>query len=60
MSSHAAGFSSAPGVHGPRGDSRSAFERLGRYAHWLAPLLIAGLLGACTFIMFAARGTAVI
>jgi hypothetical protein len=31
-----------------------------RYAHWLAPLLTAGLLGACTFLMFVARGAAVI
>ena len=39
-------------------------ERLSRWercAHWLAPLLTAGLLGACTLLMFiAARGTSVI
>lgn len=54
MSSHAAGLS------GPSG----SLERLSRWercAHWLAPLLTAGLLGACTYLMFlAARGASVI
>jgi hypothetical protein len=55
MISHAAGLVGRSGLR--------AVERLGRWercAHWLAPLLTAGLLGACTFLMFAARGAAVI
>lgn len=61
MSSHAAGL---PGVGAGRRNSTSTFERLSRwerYAHWLAPLFTAGLLGACTYLMFlAARGASVI
>jgi hypothetical protein len=51
----------APGWAMP---SPRALERLTRWercAHWLVPLLTAGLLGACTFLMFfAARGASVI
>lgn len=56
MISHAAGYDGRV--------NSSALERLGRWercAHWLAPLLTVGLLGACTFLMFfAARGASVI
>ncbi len=63
MSSQAAGFAGAAGVSARRATPPAPVEplgRLGRCAHWLAPLLAAGLLGACTFLMFAARGAAVI
>jgi hypothetical protein len=63
MSSHAAGLAGRSGPRARGGNSRTTLERLGRWercAHWLAPLLTAGLLGACTFLMFAARGVAVI
>jgi hypothetical protein len=63
MSSHAAGLAGPAGLRARGTNSPTAFERLGRWercAHWLAPLLTAGLLGACTFLMFAARGAAVI
>ena len=39
----------------------TGLARWERCAHWLAPLLTAGLLGACTLLMFfAARGGSVI
>ncbi|HLJ37189.1 MAG TPA: hypothetical protein VKT54_02140 [Steroidobacteraceae bacterium] len=64
MMTQAAGFSRPAGPNVRRRDSASALERLGRWercAHWLAPLLTAGLLGACTYLMFlAARGGSVI
>jgi hypothetical protein len=51
-------------VRGWAAPSTRALERLSRWercAHWLAPLLTAGLLGACTFLMFfAARGGSII
>ena len=63
MSSHAVRLAAPPRVSARHRNSPSALERLGRWercAHWLAPLLTAGLLGACTFLMFLARGASVI
>ena len=61
---HATRLAGPSGINARRRDSTSALERLGRWercAHWLAPLLTAGLLGACTYLMsLAARGGSVI
>jgi hypothetical protein len=56
MSTHAAGYAGAPALT-RRSVNRRAWERC---APWVAPLLTAGLLALCTFVMFASQGAAVI
>ena len=56
MSINAAGFAGAPALSARTGN-RHAWERC---AAWVAPLLTAGLLALCTFVMFASQGAAVI
>jgi hypothetical protein len=48
--------SNGPGLRGAAA-RRSPWERL---APWVAPLLTAGLLAACTYLMFASHGALLI